>query len=139
MQKAALDKMVENGRAGKKISVSRIMREVGYSEETAVVPGKLTESKGFKQLCDELGLTDNFLTEALVSDIKEKPGKRFKELELGFKVRGRLKDNESGGPTFNFTFLTPEQQIRVARRVQTGDTESEATPDRLLDSNESSV
>lgn len=81
--------MVENGGVA-----SSAMLEVGYSKNTAKTPQKLTGSKGFIELCDELGLTDNFLTTALVEDIKEKKGNRKPELELGFKVRGRLKEKE---------------------------------------------
>lgn len=119
LQKRALDKMVEKGRNGKKISVSATMREVGYSEVTATHPDKLTKSQGFIELCDELGLTDSFLTKALVADIKAKPKKREKELRLAFQVRGRLKENEEKGTTNNIFInnLTVEQRQRVARRI----------------------
>ena len=86
-QKLALDKIVENGG-----NVSKAMKEVGYTPATAKTPQKLTESKGFKALCEEKGLTDSFLVEALVEDIEEKPQNRKQELELGFKVVGRLKE-----------------------------------------------
>ena len=96
-QRVTVDKLVELG--GK--SVSLAMREArlpngeqAYSDETARNPQKLTESKGFKELCEERGLTDNLLVDALVSDIKSKKGKRVKELELGFKVKGKIKNNE---------------------------------------------
>ena len=84
-QKLALSKMVENGG-----NASQAMRDVGYSENTAKTPQKLTESKGFKELCEDSGLTDSFLIESLVEDIKAKKGNRKAELELGFKIRGRL-------------------------------------------------
>lgn len=48
-QKKALIEIVEKGRT----SISAVMRDVGYSEKTAVDPSKLTESKGFKELLDE--------------------------------------------------------------------------------------
>lgn len=47
-QKNAFDKVVENGG-----NVSSAMREVGYSEETAKTPQKLTESKGWIELMEE--------------------------------------------------------------------------------------
>jgi len=84
-QEKALEKMVENGG-----NASQAMRDVGYSENTAKTPQKLTESKGFKELCEDSGLTDLFLIESLVEDIKAKKGNRRAELELGLKVRGRL-------------------------------------------------
>ena len=85
MQKRAVDYLVENGG-----TVGKAMRKAGFSKKTAHTPQKLTESKGFKELCVKAGLTDNFLLEALVDDIEGKPKRRFKELELGFKVLGRL-------------------------------------------------
>jgi hypothetical protein len=66
------------------------MREVGYSSNTAKTPQKLTNSVGFIELCEEKGLTDSLLIDALVEDIKTKKGNRKSELELGFKIKGRL-------------------------------------------------
>lgn len=84
-QEMALEKIVENGG-----NVSQAMREVGYSFNTAKTPQKLTTSLGFLELCEEEGLTDNLLIDALIEDIKEKKGNRKAELELGFKIRGRF-------------------------------------------------
>lgn len=84
-QERALNKMVENGG-----NVSRAMRDVGYSFNTAKTPQKLTESLGFIELCEERGLTDDLLINALVEDIKKKKGNRRAELELGFKIKGRF-------------------------------------------------
>jgi hypothetical protein len=83
-QKKALDNMVENGG-----NVSKGMRDAGYSEKTAINPSKLTESKGFQQLADEY-LPDDFLLNALEEDIAEKKGNRKPEMELAFKVKGKL-------------------------------------------------
>lgn len=90
--------MVENGG-----NASKAMRDAGYSPATAENPSKLTTSKGFYQVCDDLGLTEELLVKALVADIKSKAGKRDKELALGFKVRGLMKDEvkhtgPDGGP-----------------------------------------
>lgn len=84
-QERALEKMVENGG-----NVSQAMIEAGYSSNTAKTPKKLTGSKGFKELCEESGLTDALLIESLIEDIKAKKGNRRAELELGFKIKGRL-------------------------------------------------
>lgn len=43
-QKLAVKKMVENGGI-----ISKAMRDVGYSKNTAKVPSKLTNSDGFKE------------------------------------------------------------------------------------------
>ncbi len=96
------------------------MREVGYSENTAKTPQKLTESKGFIELCEEKGLTDDLLINALVEDIKSKKGNRKSELELAFKIKGRLiqrTDFKSGGKEisgmnimFDRSFLKEEEK-----------------------------
>ena len=78
--------MVENGG-----NASKAMREAGYSDAMAHNPHKLLQSKGFKELCDELELTDSFIIEALVEDIKAKPRERRGELELAAKMKGLLK------------------------------------------------
>lgn len=93
MQRAALEKLVEQG--GK--SVSKAMRESKrpYSPRTAQTPKKLTESKGFKELMGEYGLTEGLITRALVSDIKAKPRKRFLELSLGAEILSMKKRGTS--------------------------------------------
>jgi hypothetical protein len=77
--------MVENGG-----NISQAMVDVGYSPNTAKTPQKLTESIGFIELCEKQGLNDQLLLDALVEDIKEKKGNRKAELELAFKIKGRL-------------------------------------------------
>ncbi len=84
-QRKAAEKMVENGG-----NASKAMRDAGYSSATAENPNKLTESKGFQELCDELGLTDDMIVKALVEDIQKKPQNRKPELELAAKMKGRL-------------------------------------------------
>ena len=93
-QKAVLDKIIE-----KRGSISAAMREVGYSEATAKNPKNLTQSIGFQQLCAEHGLTEQFLVDALVDDIKNKPKHRFHEMELGFKVLGKLTERQEPNKT----------------------------------------
>lgn len=88
-QRKAAEKLVENGG-----NVSKAMRDAGYSAETAKTPGKLTEAKGFAELMEEFGLTDELLLQALVDDINAKPGDRKPELELGFKIRGRMTEKK---------------------------------------------
>ena len=88
-QKKAVDIIVENGG-----NVSGAMREAGYTKETAKTPSKLTNSIGFKEICDERGLTDNLILDALVADIDAKEGNRHQELALGAKIRGMLVDKK---------------------------------------------
>lgn len=106
MQQLALEKMVENGG-----NVSRAMLDVGYAPNTAKTPQKLTESVGFIELCEEKGLTNDLLVNALVEDIKEKKGNRRAELELGFKIRGYL------GPKINASHTVAVEKISGMRIV----------------------
>ena len=114
-QKRALDKIVENGG-----NVSRAMMEVGYSPRTAKTPQKLTESKGFQELMEESGLTDQLLIDSLVDDIKGKPKRRFKELELGFKVRSRLSPEGNEAPTKSVTNNITQIIINAPHASETG-------------------
>ena len=133
-QKLALHKAIKNGG-----NISKAMVEVGYSENTAHTPQKLTGSKGFLELCEDIGLTDDFLAKALFDDIKAKKQNRKPELELAFRVKGRLADpNEiPKGNTYNI--FIAEQRDRIARRVLARSTGSEGTPGGLLDSDKSEV
>lgn len=56
-QKRAVDKLVGNGG-----NVTRAMLDVGYSENTANTPKKLTNSKGFQELLEE-AMPDTLLTQ----------------------------------------------------------------------------
>lgn len=139
-QSRALEKMVEYGSKSRRLKKgvkAKILREVGYSDAVVTQPDKVFASKGFLELCDEVGLTDEFLSKALYADIKKKPQKREKELRLAFQIKGKLKnDGEPGnGNIFNFNFFGNDQLKRVASRVLDGDSESTRTPNRLQDSN----
>lgn len=126
-QEKALEKMVENGG-----NASKAMRDVGYSENTAKTPQKLTESQGFISLCEDKGLTDDLLINALVDDIKTKKGNRRAELELGFKIKGRLtqkdlleENRRSSGLKIVFdqsfekaSFLTDEEKEKLMNLVK---------------------
>ena len=92
-QRMAVKEIIANGG-----NVSAAMRKVGYAPSVINNPSKLSRSDGFRALADEIGLTDEFLTKALHHDIGKKVGKRTRELELGFKVRGIIgsrEDNEA--------------------------------------------
>ena len=99
-QKKALDKMVENGG-----NVSSAMREVWYSPNTAKTPQKLTDSQWFQELCNERWLTDQFLIDCLVDDIKSKPWNRKWELELWVKIKWRIINKEEK----KIDLYTPEE------------------------------
>ena len=86
-------------------NVSKSMEEVGYSKASAKNPKNLTESKGYLEALDEVGLTQELLTSSLTNDIKEKgelpieKRNRTRELELGMKARNMLGQSVDGGGT----------------------------------------
>lgn len=82
-QRKAAQLVVEN-----RGNVSKSMRQAGYTPKTAKNPKNLTESKGFREVAEEVGLTDRFLLKALKSDIEAKPGRRSRELEIAGKWKG---------------------------------------------------
>ncbi len=84
-QKLALQKTLENGG-----NITQAMRDAGYKETTINNPSNLTKSQAFQDMCEESGLTDTLLLSALIEDIKDKKGNKKAELELGFKIKGRL-------------------------------------------------
>lgn len=74
----------------------------------------MTESPGFKQALAEFGLTEELITVSLVTDIKEKKGKRHQELKLGAEILGMVK-REDKQPleqknTYNFIFSADVQE-----------------------------
>lgn len=85
-QKKAIRNIVENGG-----NVSKAMVDAGYSPKTAENPSKLTKANGFKELADKY-LPDDMLLTALRDDIKAKKQNRKSELELAFKVKGKLSE-----------------------------------------------
>jgi hypothetical protein len=77
--------------------ISRAMREAGYPETTAKNPKNLTESDGYKEALADFGLTEQFVTKALVSDIKAKPKRRARELELAADILSMTGRNQKEG------------------------------------------
>lgn len=112
-QKIAFKEIIEKHRP-----VSTVMREVGYSPNTAKMPYNLTKSKGWKELMNE-ALPDDKLfkvhNEALEAtkvvsarvtgkdadsqtddfiDVPDHPT-RLRAVELGYRLKGKL-NNDSG-------------------------------------------
>lgn len=85
-------KVVENG--GTDLSISKAMRDVGYSEETAHTPQKLTESKGWLELLDKY-LPDDLLLEKHQALLTKEDATGAVDtqavkagLDMGYKLKG---------------------------------------------------
>ena len=107
-QKKAVEEIVENGG-----NVSKAMREVGYSKETAHTPKKLTNSIGYKELVNKY-LPKRMILKALEDDIKDKPRFRHQEIALALKVQGMLSDKiditSQGKVIAGFNYLSPKTE-----------------------------
>ena len=98
LQKKAAEKVLEVIGSASKQTKGEILREVGYSDAISLNPKLVLESEGFKQELAVYGLTEEFITSALVEDIKAKPRKRFFELNLGAEILGMKKRAEQNAP-----------------------------------------
>lgn len=85
--------MVENGG-----NASKAMRDAGYSPNTAKTPSKLTRSRSYKDLLEDI-LPTEFLLEELRKDISSNQGNRRAYLELAFKLKGLLNARQDGPNT----------------------------------------
>ena len=86
--KKAIDNIIENGG-----NVSQALRDAGYSEAYARNSHKFIATKKFEELTEKY-LPDDFLLKALEDDIRAKPENRTAELQLAFKVKGRMVDRK---------------------------------------------
>ena len=100
-QKKALDNIIEN-----RGNVSQAMLSAGYSANSARNPKNLTDSDGYAELL-EAYLPDDMLLRALADDIEGKQLNRKAELELAFKLKGKMvekSDIMSGGKPLSIVF-----------------------------------
>lgn len=98
-------------------TITKAMKEAGYSKATAKTTGKLTRSLGWKELTDKF-ISDDVLAKVHQEGLKattyytegigrgetqlvEKPdyGVRHKYLESGYKLKGRYSEPEGGSKT----------------------------------------
>jgi len=105
MQKKAAKTLAERGG-----SIGQAMRDAGYSDISSKTPKKLTDSIGFREICEKVGLTDDLILKSLSDDINQKPRNRVQELNLAAKIKGMLIDRTET-KTLNVNVdITPEMQ-----------------------------
>lgn len=108
-QRKALEKIVENSRLDKPKPVGKILKEVGYSDGTAIKPSQVLESKGFKELVEQT-VPDNDVVEIIKEGLHAKKvitshtepdyeypdhANRHKFLETTLKLKGHAKENST--------------------------------------------
>lgn len=101
-QKALAKKIIENP----SLTMKEAMLEVGYSENTAIAPQNVTESKGWAELMEKYlpdedvlkthkaGLNATKIFSSHTEPDKEVPDHptRLKAVEMAYKVKGKLND-----------------------------------------------
>ena len=102
-QKKLLKKVIENNG-----NISKSMREVGYSPETARNPQQVTNSKGWKELLEEY-LPDDYILNAIQEDIDNaEKGSRTPILTLATKLKGKLIDKAEVDSSIKVNVKLPE-------------------------------
>lgn len=89
-------KLVLNG-----ATPTQAMTEAGYAPSSIHKPGEaLLSTQGYKEALAEYGLTEELIASSLVKDIKAKPKRRSRELELGADILNmRKRDAGSNNKT----------------------------------------
>ena len=106
-QKMVASKLVGNGG-----NITKTMKEVGYSPNTANTPSKLTKSKAWPELMEQYIPDEKLLIaheEALqatkwndfTGEREEDHTTRLRAVDLGYKVKGKIVDNPSVLQQFN--------------------------------------
>jgi len=118
-----LSEIVRKSKGQKNITMGKIMRAAGFSEESSLKPKRLTESKGFRELFDKL-IPDSLLTERheqllgaveldsyrMDAKLSDEEIEKMVEATKGFKVRKILRTK--GEPTVLVYFWRPDNMAR---------------------------
>jgi hypothetical protein len=83
----------------------------GYGPSVIKTPAKVLESPGYKDELRKLGLTEEFVTGALVEDIEKKPQNRLGELRLASEILD-MSNREGGGSKNLILIVTGESAQR---------------------------
>lgn len=110
-QRQLAEKTILNLSSDKPKSQRDLLREVGYSENSAIASTTITKSVGFLKALEDAGVTDDKLSRVMNEGLDAlKNGEadhaiRHKYLETAVKVKGIIKpDDTPGGTTYN-TFI----------------------------------
>ena len=93
-QKNAFKKTVERIKDNKRVVMGEVMRESGYSNETALKPRLLTKSKGWNELLAQI--EDDKILERLYEIALDKNDKRatLQAVDMLLKLKDKYPDNK---------------------------------------------
>jgi hypothetical protein len=120
-QAKAVKLVSENIGRDKPEPIGKILRKAGYSNTVSLTPELVTKSKGFIELLEENGVTDDELTKVLRRGLKAKNRRYYKDkdgnervdvtddlqiqhkfLETAIKIKGHINTSQSNsGDTYN--------------------------------------
>ena len=107
--------IVRNLEKTKPDPLNKVLVESGYSETSARHPKIVLQSQGFKALFESVGLTPEFIIQALHDDIRSKRGKREPELRLAGKWLGlETTTQETNVPELKITV----EETHIVRDVE---------------------
>lgn len=92
-QKKFVKEYIETGNATE--AAARVYDVTDRNSARAIGGENLSKlAKTIDEICEEVGLTDDFILKCLTEDIQLKPQNRKAELELAMKVKGKLTDKQ---------------------------------------------
>ena len=86
--KKLANEIIKQGMTTGKVNTGKAMIDAGYSKSFSKTPSAVLESKGFKAVAVEAGLTEENIAKWLYTDIITNEGKRVPELTLTTKLLG---------------------------------------------------
>ena len=115
----------------------KVLRMAGYGASIKSWSGRTYNSKGVREALAKWGLVEGLVAKSLVADIKQKPRRRYNELNLAADILGMKK--YATLPPSNIFIITPEQRRVIARRIVNGGSTGEGAHSGLRDRDESEV
>ena len=131
-QKLAVSKLVENGG-----NITKALKQADYSPNTIKTPSKVTKSKGFRELMEKMGISDEKLakrldegldaTKAVVMGVKSEDSFvdiqpdfaiRHKYIETALKLKGHVENTPFAGINVNFINNVPRPNTRTKLQSQ---------------------
>jgi hypothetical protein len=117
LQENLAQNIVKNFKRKKPLNKKELVVLSGYDETTSSkhVPA-VFEQKGVKDALRKMGLTEELITKALISDINAKEGNRVQELKLGAEILNMTED-KGININFNQTNITIEEKEAINKSL----------------------
>ena len=101
--KKLANEVIKQGMTTGKVNKGKAMRDAGFPESMSKNPKQVFESKGFRAVAIQEGLTEINIAKWLFADIESNAGKRVPELTLTTKLLGMHEEKLNVDLTQNTT------------------------------------